>query len=128
MILAACVLAALLLCAGWALTTGSAISVLALSTCCGAWLPVNNGRLEGPVLIRVSPGHGLTAMDLFAYGGLLLAVGVSVAARRSLRIPLAMACCAVVALGLASAYFLFSGPDRPLVHPGNTANHAGTVK
>jgi hypothetical protein len=35
---------------------------------------VNNDRLEGPVLITVSAKHGLSAMDLLAYLGFLVAI------------------------------------------------------
>lgn len=38
----------------------------------GAWLPVNNGVLEGPVLLVVTGKHGLTVSDLLGVAGVLL--------------------------------------------------------
>jgi hypothetical protein len=49
---------------------GIAIGLAALS---GLLLPVNNGRLEGPVLYTVQSGHGLTVSDLIAYAGFIVA-------------------------------------------------------
>src|SRR5882757_6173760 len=49
------------------------LSVWVLVICSALWLPLNNGHLEGPVLITVDPRHGLTAADLIGYGGWVLA-------------------------------------------------------
>jgi hypothetical protein len=38
-----------------------------------AWLPANNGQLEGPVLAQFSATHGITVADLLGLGGLALA-------------------------------------------------------
>jgi hypothetical protein len=37
------------------------------------WVLVN-GPVEGPVLVVVSPGHGLTVADLFSVAAVLVAV------------------------------------------------------
>lgn len=37
----------------------------------GAWLPVNNGVLEGPVLLGVTGKHGLTVSDVLGVAGVL---------------------------------------------------------
>jgi len=60
----------------------SALAALLLAVVSAAWLPVNNGRLEGPVLITVDPKHGLTTMDLVAYFGFLIVIWSTVRARR----------------------------------------------
>jgi hypothetical protein len=55
----------------WARPNGAASWVLVV--CSALWLPLNNGHLEGPVLITVTPNHGLTAADLIGYGGWIVA-------------------------------------------------------
>jgi hypothetical protein len=45
------------------------IAAWLLVICSALWLPLNNGHLEGPVLITANPTHGLTAADLIGYGG-----------------------------------------------------------
>ncbi len=47
--------------------------VLALS--CAAWFPANKS-MEGPVLVSVTPDHGLVAADLIGLAGLLYAAWV----------------------------------------------------
>jgi hypothetical protein len=39
------------------------------------WVLVN-GPVEGPILLVVAPGHGLTVADLFSVAAVLLAVGI----------------------------------------------------
>jgi hypothetical protein len=56
-----------------------------LAVVSAAWLPVNNGHLEGPTLVAVGHDHGLTVADLFAYLGLALSL---VAAWRWRRVQL----------------------------------------
>jgi hypothetical protein len=46
-----------------------------------AWL-LANGPFEGPTLVVVSPGHGLTVADLLVPGALLLAALAAVNRRR----------------------------------------------
>lgn len=48
--------------------THSPIAALALAITSGIWLVVNK-QLEGPVLITVTPSHGLTVGDLFGFAG-----------------------------------------------------------
>lgn len=50
---------------------GIAVLLAGLSA---AWLPANNGHLEGRVLVVVAENHGLTEADLLAYAGLALAL------------------------------------------------------
>jgi hypothetical protein len=50
---------------------GIAVLLAGLSA---AWLPTNNGHLEGPTLLTVANDHGLTTADLLAYFGLALAL------------------------------------------------------
>ena len=49
-----------------------------------AWL-LSNGPLEGPTLVVVSPGHGLTVADLLVPGALLLAATAALNRRRRSR-------------------------------------------
>ena len=49
-----------------------------------AWL-LSNGPFEGPTLVVVSPGHGLTVADLLVPGALLLAATAAVDRRRRSR-------------------------------------------
>jgi hypothetical protein len=48
----------------------------------GAWV-LFNGTLEGPVLVTLTPTHGLTVSDLLAVVGVLVAAGALVGGRRS---------------------------------------------
>jgi hypothetical protein len=48
------------------------------------WLLLN-GPFEGPTLVVVSPGHGLTVADLLVPGALLLAAIAAVGRRRRSR-------------------------------------------
>ena len=67
-------LVAILIVAGFSLlypAPGIAVLLAGLSA---AWLPTNNGHLEGPTLIIVANDHGLTTADLLAYVGLGLAL------------------------------------------------------
>ena len=67
------VLAGLLVVAGLSLTHPSPRIAVALAVLSAAWLPINNGHLEGPVLYTVADDHGLTLADLAAYAGFALA-------------------------------------------------------
>ena len=73
MILALLVVSLLLICAGITVARPSRVTAFALVVVCAIWLPVNNGRLEGPTLFAVDSRHGLTVADLFAYAGFVLA-------------------------------------------------------
>ena len=76
-------LSALVVLAAVCMLRWSALAALLLAVVSAAWLPVNNGRLEGPVLITVDAGHGLTAMDLVAYFGFLVVIWSTARARRA---------------------------------------------
>jgi hypothetical protein len=67
-------LVAILLAAGFSLLYPSPWIAVVLAGLSAAWLPTNNGHLEGPVLLSVSDDHGLTTADLLAYFGLALAL------------------------------------------------------
>ena len=67
-------LVAILLAGGLSLLYPSPAIAVLLAGLSAAWLPTNNGHLEGPILLTVSDGHGLTTADLLAYVGLALAV------------------------------------------------------
>jgi hypothetical protein len=77
----AVVLVALVFLAGVSAETGllGAVSLGVVST---TWLGVN-GTVEGPVLVAIAPGHGLTGSDLAGLTGLGLAVWRGYPARRS---------------------------------------------
>lgn len=70
--IAAVVLAALVLAAGF--SAASRAGVVLLGALSLLWLAVN-GPMEGPVLVVVAPGHGLTGGDLAGLVGLGLAAG-----------------------------------------------------
>jgi hypothetical protein len=67
-------LVAILLAAGFSLLYPSPVTAVVLAGLSAAWLPANNGHLEGPILISVSNDHGLSTADLLAYLGLVLAL------------------------------------------------------
>ena len=67
-------LAAILVVAGLSLLLPSPGLAVFLAVLSAAWLPANNGHLEGPVLIVVAHDHGLTTADLVAYAGFALAL------------------------------------------------------
>ena len=67
-------LVAMLLAAGFSLLYPSPGLAVLLAGLSAAWLPTNNGHLEGPMLLSVSSDHGLTTADLLAYLGLALAL------------------------------------------------------
>jgi hypothetical protein len=67
------VLAGLLVVAGWSLAYPSPAIAVVLAALSAAWLPTNNGHLEGPILYTVADHHGLTAADLAAYAGFAFA-------------------------------------------------------
>ena len=67
------VLVGLLTAAGWSLLYPSPAVAVVLAALSAAWLPTNNGHLEGPVLYTVAENHGLTVADLAAYAGFALA-------------------------------------------------------
>jgi hypothetical protein len=45
------------------------------------WFPLN-APVEGPVLFRVTPSHGLTAADLIGFAGLVVAIAAPALRRR----------------------------------------------
>ena len=67
------VLVGLLVVAALSLLYPSPAIAIVLAALSGAWLPVNNGHLEGPTLYTVAENHGLTVADLAAYAGIGLA-------------------------------------------------------
>ena len=67
-------LVAILVVAGLSLRFPSPGIAVLLAGLSAAWLPANNGHLEGPVLLVVDHSHGLTTADLLAYAGLALAL------------------------------------------------------
>jgi hypothetical protein len=77
---AAIVLTGLVLTAGLGglFPVGGALVLAAVSL---LWLVVN-GPMEGPVLVTVTGGHGVTGADLAGFAGLGLAAGRAFAARR----------------------------------------------
>ena len=74
MVAALLVLAALLVAAAVCLVRPTPVGAIALGALGAAWLPENNGHLEGAVLLAVAEYHGLTQADLLGYGGLALAL------------------------------------------------------
>lgn len=74
------------------------------------WLPVNNGVVEGPVLISIGTAHGLTTSDLFGVAGACVAAAALVRrGRHGRRVALRVGCtvvlcAAVFALGALAAY------------------------
>lgn len=88
-----------------------------LVVCSALWLPLNNGHLEGPVLITADPRHGLTAADLIGYGGWALAAWTLRRARHHRTagprwLPVAAAALVLVC-GIAVSYFV-----QPTQHDG----------
>lgn len=103
---------ALLIAAVVAVRGRSSAGAFVLACTAAAWLPINNGRLEGPVLVRFTVGHGLTLMDLFGYAGLLLSVVVLLRGRGPNRhggARRAIAAVCVFSVGLAASYFVQPG-------------------
>jgi hypothetical protein len=87
-------------------TPGTAVLVVVIA---GLWLPVNNGHLEGPILIEVDPRHGLSTADLASYAAFVLANlslwrwrSVSRSARRTAAViwAILLACLLVGALAI----------------------------
>jgi hypothetical protein len=81
-VLAALVLTALVLAAGLSGRFG-ARGALGLAAVSVLWFVVN-GPMEGPVIVVLTRGHGLTGGDLAGLAGLGLAVWRVVRGRRSL--------------------------------------------
>jgi len=79
-VLAALVLAGLVVAAGVSGRYG-ATGALTLAALCVAWFVVN-GPMEGPVLVVVTAGHGLTGGDLAGLAGLGIAASQGARARR----------------------------------------------
>lgn len=67
-------LVAILIVGGFSLLYPSPGIAVLLAGLSAAWLPANNGHLEGPVLIVVANDHGLTTADLLTYLGLALSL------------------------------------------------------
>lgn len=108
-------LGGLLIMAVVSVRSSSPLPAWTLAVLSAAWFPVDNGTLEGPVLVTVDSGHGLTLMDLVGVGGLLLAL---VRLRRtSVRaqsrdwsmwrwsVPTVLGLAAVALAGVVGAYF-----------------------
>ena len=92
-----------------------------LVVCSALWLPLNNGHLEGPVLITADPQHGLTAADLIGYGGWVIAAWTLRRAhrRRAMTdrgwLPVTTAALVLVS-GIAVSYFVQPAPDDYRFH------------
>jgi hypothetical protein len=76
----ALVLVALVLLAGFSAETGLR-GAIALAAVAVVWFLVN-GRVEGPTLVTVAPGHGLTGADLAGIAAMVVAAWRGVAAVR----------------------------------------------
>lgn len=82
-----------------------------LVVCSALWLPLNNGHLEGPVLIAVTARHGLTAADLIGYSGWVVAAWTLRRAQRQKTatdqgwLPVTTAALVLV-FGVALSYFV----------------------
>ncbi|MBV9594388.1 MAG: hypothetical protein JO147_11425 [Actinobacteria bacterium] len=65
--------------AGWCaattlcLTRPGPILAIVLAVVSGIWMPVNNGHLEGPVLITFDQLRGMTLADLISVAGFVVA-------------------------------------------------------
>lgn len=46
----------------------------ALALVSAAWLPLNNGHLEGPILLTFGQQHGLTLSDLIGISGIAVSM------------------------------------------------------
>ena len=89
------------------MTRWSMPTTVGLALASAAWLPLNNGRLEGPVLVTLDPRHGLTASDLLAYLGFAVALWSTVRAHRGSRFGLVSR--SEVLTGLAVPILLVGG-------------------
>jgi hypothetical protein len=107
------VLTCLVAAAGWCAITRSRLSAWCLLILSAAWLPANNGELEGHNLIVLTPAHAITEGDsvgvicwLLATSVLLVRVQSSVPhGQRWARAAVTFATCALVlALGALIAY------------------------
>ncbi len=101
--------AVLLVAAGAAVATsrrvGRLVAAWLLALAAAVWPVLDNGVLEGPVLVRVDARHGLTAVDLVAVVALLLAAALLLGNARTPGRLLAPPVLVVVAgLGAAAAY------------------------
>jgi hypothetical protein len=67
-LLAAATLIAVLAAAAGCVVTRRPGAAWLLLLFCAAWLPVNR-PIEGPVILRLSPGHGITLADLLSIAG-----------------------------------------------------------
>lgn len=86
------------------------IAAWVLVACSALWLPLNNGHMEGPVLITVVRGHGLTAADLIGYGGWAVAALTLYRVRRHRAtgprwLPV-MTAAVVLLCGVTASYFV----------------------
>jgi hypothetical protein len=72
---AAVTLVALVVSAAACLITRHTVAAWLLLLFSAAWLPLNS-VVEGPVILRLSAGHGIVLADLVAIAGFLLAVTV----------------------------------------------------
>jgi hypothetical protein len=82
-VVAALVLVVLVVLAGFSAETGLR-GVIALATVAVVWFLVN-GQVEGPIVVTVVPGHGLTGADLAGIAALVVAAWRGVAAVRRAR-------------------------------------------
>lgn len=83
-----------------------------LAICSALWLPLNNGHLEGPVLLEVTTRHGLTLADLIGYGGWIVAAVTlhRVRAHRTRWLPVTAAALVLIC-GIAVSYFVQPADD-----------------
>lgn len=91
-----------------------------LVVCSAVWLPLNNGHMEGPVLLTVSRDHGLTFADLAAYGGWAIAAWTLYRVRRpdrlGRRLLPVVAAGLVLLTGLGVSYFVKPAHDNAFHH------------
>jgi hypothetical protein len=120
-IAAVVVLALMVLCAGLALLVRSTFLAVLLAVACAVWPPFDNGRWEGEVLWTLSPGHGLTSMDLVTIPGVFLVVLACLLGRSRWKVLIAAACCLALPVGFASAYYVWSGPEVHSQYRGTPA-------
>ena|SRR5579875_3548510 len=100
-----------------------------LVVCSALWLPLNNGHMEGPVLLTVAPHHGLTAGDLIGYGGWLVAAWTlyRVRGQKTRWLPITAAALVLIG-GLAISYFVKPAHDYAFHHRHWPSAYHGRIR